>query len=220
MIGHAGHVEVEGTMGQAPGIACTSLRLSSRCRASSRSDDPSPPRLCDANDPLRRRYTREIMAALQRALPRHRAAAPRRYLLRDAESPGCRQAAHWPTRLELVLVVGAPSVLELATGWWRYRASAAYSSHLITRTPSEIDPSMAGRRGLRRCQRPGASTPELLVEAVVDRLRELSADGAEVDAQPKIDEGIALQAPHRATRLIGSPRADGRGGGASRCRIG
>jgi 4-hydroxy-3-methylbut-2-enyl diphosphate reductase len=41
----------------------------------------------------------------------------------------------------------------------------------------------------------GASAPEVLVDAVVARLRELAGGDAEVDSMPAVDEGIVFQLP-------------------------
>ena len=41
----------------------------------------------------------------------------------------------------------------------------------------------------------GASAPEVLVEGVVARLRELAGGGARVRSLPEVDEGIVFQLP-------------------------
>jgi 4-hydroxy-3-methylbut-2-enyl diphosphate reductase len=93
---------------------------------------------------------------------------------------------------EVVIVVGAPEssnssrLVELADK----RGARAY----LVQTAAEIDPAWIEAA---RCVgvTAGASAPEVLVEAVVARLEELTGGRAEVGALPPVDEGVTFQLP-------------------------
>ena len=91
-----------------------------------------------------------------------------------------------------MLVVGAPEssnsnrLVELAR-------KSGVTAHLV-QTAEEIEPAWieaASCVGVNA----GASAPEVLVEAVIERLRELAPDGAEVEAPTPVDEGVVFQLP-------------------------
>ena len=84
LIGHAGHPEVEGTMGQV-GAPVHSGSVRGRRR---RADDPDrhAGRLHHPDDALHRRHQEHHRRA-QAQVHRHRRAGDHRHLLRDAESP-------------------------------------------------------------------------------------------------------------------------------------
>ena len=86
MIGHAGHPEVEGTMGQAQGGIYLVESVEDVAALDVR--DPTHARLRDADHAVggRRRGGRR---RAQGALPGHRRAEEGRHLLRDAEPAGC-----------------------------------------------------------------------------------------------------------------------------------
>ena len=41
----------------------------------------------------------------------------------------------------------------------------------------------------------GASTPDILVQAVIQRLKMLATDGTTLDSLPEIDEGVRFKLP-------------------------
>ena len=92
---------------------------------------------------------------------------------------------------ELVLVVGAPSssnsnrLVEVAK-------KRGARSHLIQQA-DEIEPSWLENT---KCVgvTAGASSPEFLVQQVVERLRELAGD-CEVGSQGEVDEGVTFKMP-------------------------
>ena len=91
-----------------------------------------------------------------------------------------------------VLVVGAPEssnsnrLVELA----RKEGVVSY----LVQDASDIDPAWLDGAACVAVTA-GASAPELLVQEVVARLRELAPDGAEVDTLPVVDEGVVFQLP-------------------------
>ena len=90
LIGHAGHEEVEGTMGEAPEHIV--LSRPRRTSSSSRCPTPSRGRLHLADDAVGRRDARDHQPPA-RALPGDRRSPHRRHLLRDHQPPGGGQAA-------------------------------------------------------------------------------------------------------------------------------
>jgi 4-hydroxy-3-methylbut-2-enyl diphosphate reductase len=101
LVGHDGHEEVEGTMGEAPEHIV--LVQSEATSTSSRSRTPS-------GSPTSRRRRSRSTRPLDprppaRALPGDRRSAHRRHLLRDHQPPGGRQAAGGSC--DLVLVIGS-----------------------------------------------------------------------------------------------------------------
>jgi 4-hydroxy-3-methylbut-2-enyl diphosphate reductase len=185
LVGHAGHVEVEGTMGHAPGR----MQLVERVEdvAHVRVRDPSRV-ACLTQTTLSVDDTREILDALRERFPEIR--LPRKddicYATQNRQNAVkelCR-AAH------VVLVVGAPEssnsnrLVEIA-------AKAGVRSHLV-QTAADIDPAwLAGAACVGVTA--GASAPEVLVEEVVERLRDLGA--TRVDSLPELNEGVVFQVP-------------------------
>ncbi len=185
LVGHAGHVEVEGTMGHAP----------ERMHLVESPEDVEHVRLrdpkkvaCLTQTTLSVDDTREIMEALRRRfadvqLPRKDDICYATQNRQNAVKELVREA-------QVVLVVGAPEssnsnrLVELA-------AKGGARSYLV-QDANDIEPgwlrdvSCVGVTA-------GASAPELLVEQVVERLRALGAD--RVDSLPEVDEGVVFQLP-------------------------
>ena len=93
---------------------------------------------------------------------------------------------------QLVLVVGAPAssnsnrLVEVA----ERRGATSY----LVADARDIDP--AWLEGVDCVGvTAGASTPEVLVEGVVERLMALSGEGARVDTLPEVDEGMHFKLP-------------------------
>jgi 4-hydroxy-3-methylbut-2-enyl diphosphate reductase len=93
---------------------------------------------------------------------------------------------------DLVLVVGAPEssnsnrLVEIAR-------KAGVPAQLV-QTADEIRPEWV--RGVACVGvTAGASAPEVLVEAVIERLRALATDAVHVDTQPAAPEGVVFQLP-------------------------
>jgi 4-hydroxy-3-methylbut-2-enyl diphosphate reductase len=187
MIGHAGHVEVEGTMGQAP----DSMHLVETVEDVGRLDLKDESRLgCVTQTTLSVDDTRDIMTAMIERFPE--IVLPKRDDIcyatqnrQDAVKDLARQA-------DLVLVVGAPAssnsnrLVEVA-------ARLGVPSYLI-QDEAEIDPRWI--EGIECVGiTAGASTPDVLVQAVIARLETLADDGATLESLPEIDEGVRFNLP-------------------------
>lgn len=194
LIGHAGHPEVEGTMGQYDRSAGGDIYLV---------EDESQASALTVKNPARLSYvtqttlsmddTARVIAALQERFPE--ITGPRKddicYATQNRQDAVKQMAAD----CDLVLVVGSPNssnsnrLRELAE---RMGAHA----YLLDRA-EEIQDSWAVS-GQRIGVTAGASAPEVLVQEVIDRLRELGADSVEeVSGRP---ENITFSMP-RELRL-------------------
>jgi 4-hydroxy-3-methylbut-2-enyl diphosphate reductase len=187
LVGHAGHVEVEGTMGHAP--ERMHLVESVEDVAGLRVEDPE--RLaCLTQTTLSVDDTAEVMAALRRRFPR--IALPRKDDICYATQNRQNAVKDLARRAQVVLVVGAPSssnsnrLVEIA--------EKCGARGFLVETAADIRPEwLAGVRCVGVTA--GASAPEVLVEQVLARLRELSPDGFVLDAPPAVDEGVVFQLP-------------------------
>ena len=186
MIGHRGHVEVEGTMGQAP----ERMHLVETVEDVASLQVKDPERLgCVTQTTLSVDDTRAVMAALSARFPAIR--LPRKDDICYATQNRQDAVKDLAGAVDVVLVVGAPEssnsnrLVEVAL---RHGARA----HLV-QSAAEIEPAWlesAKAVGVTA----GASAPELLVEQVIERLAEL-APGIDVARPAEIDEGIVFQLP-------------------------
>ena len=166
LVGHAGHVEVEGTMGEAPDsiVLVETPEDVGGARARGRPAAGLP----DADDALARRHGRRRRRA-PRARPRSRRAALGGHLLRDAEPPGRRQA-HLRARPRSSSS-SARKTSSNANRLVEVAHSKGADAYLIDdETDLELD-WLEGHETVGLTA--GASSPEVLVERVVDRLAEL-----------------------------------------------
>ena len=176
LIGHAGHPEVEGTMGQwsldARGNA---ILLVESVEDVAKIEVGRPDKLCFVTQTtLSVDETREIIAALRARFPQ--VEGPRRddicYATQNRQDAVKELAAD----CDLVLVVGSPNssnsnrLAELAR---RMGAEA----HLID-SAADIDPAWLADKSVIGVTA-GASAPETLVRRVIDRLQELGASPPE-----------------------------------------
>jgi 4-hydroxy-3-methylbut-2-enyl diphosphate reductase len=187
LVGHAGHVEVEGTMGHAPGRirlvedvddvralgSAQSRKLAVLTQTTLSVDD-----------------TRDVTNALRARFPEIR--LPRKDDICYATQNRQNAVKQLVREAELVLVVGAPSssnsnrLVEIAQ-------KAGVAARLVqdaadVRAEWLVGVSTVGVTA-------GASAPESIVQAVVARLRELGGPNSRVESQPIVDEGVAFQLP-------------------------
>ncbi len=169
LIGHAGHPEVEGTMGQAP--AGSVLLIST----------PEDVETLVVDDPDKLAYvtqttlsvddTAEVIAALRERFPNVQ--APKREDICYATSNRQMAVKELADRVDVVLVIGSKN----SSNSNRLREVAERSgcrAHLID-GPDDIDAAwLAGN--VRIGVTAGASAPEVLVQQVVDFLRSRGAD--------------------------------------------
>jgi 4-hydroxy-3-methylbut-2-enyl diphosphate reductase len=187
LIGHAGHVEVEGTLGQAP----EHIHLVQSVGDVAALEVRDPERLgCVTQTTLSVDDTREIVAALVARFPR--IALPRKDDICYATQNRQNAVKELTRRADVVIVVGAPEssnsnrLVELA-------AKRGARAHLVQRA-RDIEPEwLAGARCVGVTA--GASAPESLVQEVVERLGALAPQGARVESLPEVDEGVVFQLP-------------------------
>jgi 4-hydroxy-3-methylbut-2-enyl diphosphate reductase len=187
LVGHAGHVEVEGTLGHAP----EAMHLVESVDDVARLRVRDPERLgCVTQTTLSVDDTREILDALRARFPR--IALPRKDDICYATQNRQNAVKALTDEAEVVVVVGAPAssnsnrLVEIAAK----RGARAY----LVETAADVDPAWI--RGARCVGvTAGASAPEHLVQGVVERLVEISGGTARVRTQPQVDEGIVFQLP-------------------------
>ena len=187
MIGHAGHVEVEGTMGQAPG----SMHLVEKPEDVAGLQVRDPAKLgCVSQTTLSVDDTREVMDALKARFPEIE--MPRRDDICYATQNRQNAVKELAAKADLVLIVGAPAssnsnrLVEVA-------AKLGVPSHLITEA-DDIDPTWL--EGVERVGvSAGASTPEFLVAQVVEHLCALGGPESSIESMPVIDEGVHFKLP-------------------------
>lgn len=187
MIGHAGHVEVEGTMGQAP----ESMYLVETVEDVARLAVKDESRLgCVTQTTLSVDDTRDVMEALAKRFPQ--IALPKRDDICYATQNRQDAVKDLAKQADLVLVVGAPAssnsnrLVEVA-------ARLGVPSYLI-QTEADVDPEWLKDVGCVGVTA-GASTPDILVQAVIQRLEMLATDGTTLDSLPEIDEGVRFKLP-------------------------
>jgi len=187
MIGHEGHVEVEGTMGQAP----ESMHLVETVEDVERLHVRNPGRLgCVTQTTLSVDDTREVMNALAKRFPQIN--LPKRddicYATQNRQDAVKELAEH----ADLILVVGAPAssnsnrLVEVAS-------RLGIPAYLI-QNEHDVDPIWIADVGCVGVTA-GASTPDVLVQGVIQRLKDLSKDGAILDSLPEVDEGVRFKLP-------------------------
>ncbi|MEM9177119.1 MAG: 4-hydroxy-3-methylbut-2-enyl diphosphate reductase [Myxococcota bacterium] len=192
MIGHHGHVEVEGTMGQAP----DSMHLVETAEDVERLEVRNPERLgCVTQTTLSVDDTRDVMDALARRFPK--IVLPKRddicYATQNRQDAVKDLAEH----ADLVLVVGAPAssnsnrLVEVASR----RGVPAY----LIQSAEELDDTWlegVDCVGITA----GASTPDVLVQGVIQHLRDYAKDEAVLDSLPEVDEGVRFKLPRELRR--------------------
>ncbi len=190
LVGHRGHVEVDGTLGHAP----------ERMHLCETVDDVATLEVRDPNrlavltqTTLSVDDTREIIAALKLRFPAIR--VPGKDDICYATQNRQNAVKALTGRVELVLVVGAPAssnsnrLVEVA------RVHGARAE--LVQDEADIDPAWLS--GVTRVGvTAGASTPEALVRAVCERLRGLGA--ANVEALATVDEGVRFALPAELRR--------------------
>ncbi len=187
MIGHAGHVEVEGTMGQAP----DSMYLVEAVEDVATLEVRNPARLgCVTQTTLSVNDTREIKQALAARFPA--IVLPKRDDICYATQNRQDAVKELATQADLVLVVGAPAssnsnrLVEVASR----RGVPAY----LIQDANDVDPAWlegAACIGITA----GASTPDVLVQGVIALLRSRAGDDFQLDSLPEVDEGMQFKLP-------------------------
>jgi 4-hydroxy-3-methylbut-2-en-1-yl diphosphate reductase len=197
LIGHAGHPEVEGTMGQIPGRV---LLVQNEADVDDLELDPATPVAYVTQTTLSVDDTRSVIAALERRF-------------RDIVGPDIhdicyatqnRQSAvrELAKLADVILVVGARN----SSNSNRLREIGVESgvpSHLIA-DGSELDPAWV-RNARVIGVTAGASAPETLVLGVIDALGALGP--IDVSTLPGIEEKVEFRLPSELTRSRAEQRA-------------
>jgi 4-hydroxy-3-methylbut-2-enyl diphosphate reductase len=187
LVGHAGHVEVEGTMGHAP----ERIRLVENVADVERLALREPARLAVLTQTtLSMDDTRDVLDALRRRFPAVQ--LPRKDDICYATQNRQNAVKAMLGAVDLLLVVGAPEssnsnrLVEIA-------CKAGVAAHLVE-TADDIRPAwLDGVRSVGVTA--GASAPEVLVEAVITRLRALAGEECSLESQPAAPEAVVFQLP-------------------------
>jgi 4-hydroxy-3-methylbut-2-enyl diphosphate reductase len=187
MIGHSGHVEVEGTMGQAP----EHMLLVETVDDVEHLRVRDPGRLgCVTQTTLSVDDTRDVLEALRARFPR--IVLPKRDDICYATQNRQDAVKELAARAQLVLVVGAPAssnsnrLVEVA-------AKRGVPSYLIQNVD---DVDAAWLEGIACVGvTAGASTPEFLVEQVVDHLLAFGPGHGEVETVGEGEEHVTFKLP-------------------------
>ncbi|MFA7504723.1 MAG: 4-hydroxy-3-methylbut-2-enyl diphosphate reductase [Burkholderiaceae bacterium] len=190
MIGHAGHPEVEGTMGQADG----GVHLVETVADVARLQVKDPERLAYVSQTtLSVDDCREIIDALKQRFPA--IAEPKKQDICYATQNRQDAVKFMAQQCDLVLVIGSPN----SSNSNRLREVAAKMGReaRLIGSAAELDPSwLEGRRRIGVTA--GASAPEVLVTELVERLAELGA--GRVTTLPGIEENTAFPLPKGLVR--------------------
>jgi len=186
LIGHRGHPEVEGTLGQCDG---GDIHLIERVADIERLEIPDPERVAYVTQTtLSMDDSREIIAALRERFPAIQ--GPKKSDICYATQNRQDAVRALAARIDLLLVVGSPN----SSNSNRLRELAEKQgciAHLIDGSEDIQRDWLAGspRVGVTA----GASAPEILVERVIARLREWGAE--QVEEQEGIREQVVFALP-------------------------
>lgn len=185
MIGHAGHPEVEGTMGQAPdGIDLVEC-IEDVEKLPYASDTPLA---YVTQTTLSVDETREIVEALQARFPA--ISQPKKQDICYATQNRQDAVKFMAPQVDLVIVVGSPNSSN-STRLKELSEKLGVKSYMVDE-PSQLDPEWF--IGVRRVGlTAGASAPESLAQAIIDRIRELGPK--HVRALPGITENTVFPLP-------------------------
>jgi 4-hydroxy-3-methylbut-2-enyl diphosphate reductase len=189
MIGHQGHPEVEGTMGQAE----DGMLLVESVQDAERLVVRDPQSLAYVTQTtLSVDDTADIIAALKARFPA--IAEPKKGDICYATTNRQEAVKFMAPQVEVVIVVGSPNSSN--SNRLREVARKKGVDAFMVDSAEDIDPQwIAGRRRIGVTA--GASAPEVLVNAVIDRLKELGAgsvrtlDGAEEHVIFPMPRGLA-----------------------------
>ncbi len=185
MIGHKGHPEVEGTLGQSDG----GMYLVETTEDVERIEVRDPDRLAFVSQTtLSVDDTADIIAALKRRFPA--IAEPKKGDICYATTNRQHAVKFMAPQVDLVIVVGSPSSSN--SNRLREVAQRQGAESYMVDDASQIDPAWVEGKA-RIGVTAGASAPEILVERVIERLRQLGARGVrELDG---VEESVTFPLP-------------------------
>ncbi len=193
LIGHAGHQEVIGTMGEAP----EAIRLVSTVDDVAALDLPDPERVAYVSQTtLSVDETAEVVAAIRERFPAAR--GPRGEDICYATQNRQDAVKVLAPRVDLLLVVGSPHSSNSQRMVEVGLAAGVPAAHLVD-SAADLDPAwFDGVRTVGLTS--GASAPESLVSGVIRRLRDLPG-GAEVETLDVREEDVTFALPASLRRL-------------------
>ena len=185
MIGHDGHPEVEGTMGQAE----EGMHLVETVDDVARLAVNNPDQLAYVSQTtLSVDDTAEIIAALKARFPN--IIEPKKGDICYATTNRQEAVKFMAPQVEVVVVVGSPNSSN--SNRLREVAEKMGTPAYMVDNADKIDPQwIAGKKRIGVTA--GASAPEVLVQAVIDRLKELGA--ASVRALEGVEENVVFPLP-------------------------
>ena len=185
MIGHKGHPEVEGTMGQSP----DGMYLVDTVEDVARLQVRDPAQLSFVTQTtLSVDDATIVIDALRKQFPEVQ--GPKKDDICYATQNRQDAVKALAERCDLVIVVGSPNSSN-SRRLKEVAVARGIDGYLID-GPEEIDPAwLQGKRRIGVTA--GASAPEILVGRVVDRIRELT--GAEVGQLAGVEEGVSFPLP-------------------------
>lgn len=191
-IGHRGHVEAEGTMGEAP----DRMILVETPEEAERIELPPHERLALVTQTtLSVDEVTDVIEVLERRFP-HIHKSPKEDICYATTN---RQGAvkEMAPRCDFVIVVGS----DTSSNSNRLReVSEAYGAPaVLLMSPLEMDKSWAADYGVIGITS-GASTPDLLVQAIVRQLQEWSSD-AKIEVLRSVEENVEFKAPRDLIKL-------------------
>jgi 4-hydroxy-3-methylbut-2-enyl diphosphate reductase len=185
MIGHAGHPEVEGTMGQVE----EGMHLVETVEDVNKLQVANPDNLAYVSQTtLSVDDTAEIIEALKTRFPN--IIEPKKGDICYATTNRQEAVKFMAPQVEVVIVVGSPNSSN--SNRLREVADKMGTPAYMVDNAEAIDPAwIAGKRRIGVTA--GASAPEVLVQAVIDRLKELGA--ASVRALEGVEENVTFPLP-------------------------
>jgi 4-hydroxy-3-methylbut-2-enyl diphosphate reductase len=195
MIGHDGHPEVEGTMGQ----TTEGMYLVETVDDVAALQVKSPDNLAYVSQTtLSVDDTADIIAAIKLRYPN--VIEPKKGDICYATTNRQEAVKFMAPQVEVVIVVGSPNSSN--SNRLREVAEKKGTPAYMVDNASQIDPQwLAGK--LRIGVTAGASAPEVLVQAVIDRLKELGARS--VRALDGVEENVTFPLPRGLDKGAGGP---------------
>ncbi len=191
LIGHKGHPEVIGTMGQLPQGAVTLIETIADAEAIRPQDPDNLAWITQTT--LSVDDTREIVGVLQRRFPA--IVGPHKEDICYATTNRQEAVKAIAAKSDVVFVVGAPNSSNSQRLREVAERSGAAAAHLVQRA-GDIDwPALQGVRSIGLTA--GASAPEVLVDEVIDAFR--SRYDVTVELEHTVDEDVVFTLP-RALR--------------------
>jgi 4-hydroxy-3-methylbut-2-enyl diphosphate reductase len=192
-VGHAGHPEVEGVMGEAP----DQVRLVQNVAAVPTVEVPDPARVAYATQTtLSLDDVAAIVEALRQRFPLMIGPNAGDVCYATQNRQEAVSALVEQQRADVVLVLGSPNSSN--SNRLREVANSAGARAYLLGGAAELDPSWvagAERVGVSA----GASTPEHLVQGLLEKLRELGAESVET-VETRREDVFFAPPPMRATR--------------------